>query len=147
MNATLSIDARLCYRFRWLGVVIWEIAVNSEPHPFAIEERIMADVPAWHTKGEWFDVCRCNVPCPCSWAQPPDDDYCDGVLVWHIREGRYGDVPLDGLNVVAFASFKGNIWEGAHSEPKMGVVMDERADKGQREALQMIFGGQTTCRG
>ena len=64
----------------------------------------MADVPAWHAKGEWFDVCRCNVPCPCSWAQPPDDDYCDAVLVWHIREGRYGDVALDGLNVVAFAS-------------------------------------------
>ena len=71
----------------------------------------MADVPAWNAKGEWFDVCRCNVPCPCSWAQPPDDDYCDGVLVWHIREGRYGDVALDGLNVVAFASFKGNLWE------------------------------------
>ncbi len=102
----------------------------------------MADVPAWHTKGEWFDLCRCNVPCPCSWAQAPDDDYCDGVLAWHIREGRYGDVPLDGLNVVAFASFKGNIWEDAHSEPKMGVVIDERADEGQREALQMIFGGQ-----
>ena len=32
--------------------------------------------------------------------------------------------------------------EGAHSEPKMGVVMDERADEGRREALQMIFGGQ-----
>ena len=102
----------------------------------------MADVPAWHAKGEWFDVCRCNVPCPCSWAQPPDDDYCDGVLVWHIREGRFGDVPLDGLNVVAFASFRGNLWEGAHSEPKMGIVMDEREDEGQREALQMIFGGQ-----
>ena len=101
----------------------------------------MADVPAWHARGEWFDLCRCNVPCPCSWAQAPDDDYCDAVLVWHIREGRYGDVALDGLNVVAFASFKGNIWEGAHSEPKMGVVMDER-DEGQREALQMIFGGQ-----
>jgi hypothetical protein len=87
----------------------------------------MADVPAWHAKGEWFDVCRCNVPCPCSWAQPPDDDYCDGVLVWHIREGRYGDVSLDGLNIVAFASFRGNVWEGAHSEPKMGVVIDARA--------------------
>ena len=102
----------------------------------------MVDVPAWHAKGEWFDVCRCNVPCPCSWAQAPDDDYCDGVLVWHIREGRYGDVSLDGLNVVAFASFKGNVWEGTHSEPKLGIVMDARADETQREALQMIFGGQ-----
>src|SRR5262245_52117200 len=32
----------------------------------------MADIPAWHAKGEWFDICRCNVPCPCSWTQPPD---------------------------------------------------------------------------
>ena len=102
----------------------------------------MADVSAWHSKGEWFDVCRCNVPCPCSWAQPPADDYCEGVLVWHIRDGHYGDVPLDGLNVVAISSFKGNIWEGTHSEPKLGVVIDERADEGQRDALQMIFGGQ-----
>jgi len=63
-------------------------------------------------------------------------------MVWHIREGRYGDVALDGLNVAAFVSFKGNVWEGVHSEPKMGVVMDERANEQQRAALQMIFGGQ-----
>lgn len=102
----------------------------------------MAGVPAWQAKGDWFDVCRCNVPCPCSWAEPPDDGYCEGVLVWHIREGRYGDVALDGLNVVGLGTFKGNVWAGTHSDPKMGVLLDERADEGQREALQMIFGGQ-----
>lgn len=102
----------------------------------------MANVPAWHARGEWFDVCRCNVPCPCSWAEPPDDDYCEGVLVWHIREGRYGDIPLDGLNVVGIGSFKGNVWAGTHSEPRLGVLLDERADERQREALHMIFGGQ-----
>lgn len=102
----------------------------------------MTNVPTWHANGDWFDVCRCNVPCPCSWAQPPDDDYCEGVLVWHIREGRYGDVPLDGLNVVGLGTFKGNVWAGTHSEPKLGIFLDERADARQREALQMIFGGQ-----
>ena len=102
----------------------------------------MADVPAWHAKGDWFDVCRCNFPCPCSWAEPPDDDFCEGVLVWHIKEGRYGDVDLEGLNVVGLGTFKGNVWAGTHSEPRMGVLLDERADDKQREALQMIFGGQ-----
>jgi hypothetical protein len=102
----------------------------------------MAGVPTWRAKGDWFDVCRCNVPCPCSWAEPPDDDFCEGVLVWHIREGRYGDVALDGLNVVGLGTFKGNVWAGTHSDPKLGVLLDERADEGQREALQMIFGGQ-----
>jgi hypothetical protein len=102
----------------------------------------MVGVPTWHAKGDWFDVCRCNVPCPCSWAEPPDDGYCEGVLVWHIGEGRYGDVALDGLNVVGLGTFKGNVWAGTHSDPKLGVLLDERADEGQREALQMIFGGQ-----
>jgi hypothetical protein len=102
----------------------------------------MTTIPAWHAKGDWFDVCRCSVPCPCSWAEPPDDDYCEGVLVWHIREGRYGGVPLGGLNVVGITSFKGNVWAGTHSEPKLGVLLDEGADEGQREALQRIFGGQ-----
>ena len=26
-------------------------------------------------------MCRCDVPCPCSWAQPPSDDYCEAILV------------------------------------------------------------------
>ena len=103
----------------------------------------MADVPAWHAKGEWFDVCRWQPsPAPVLGAQPPDDDYCDGVLVWHIREGRYGDVALDGRTSSHLSVSRATSWEGAHSEPKMGVVMDERADEGQREALPMIFGGQ-----
>ncbi|MCH7639378.1 MAG: DUF1326 domain-containing protein [Bacteroidetes bacterium] len=102
----------------------------------------MADIPKWHAKGEWFDVCRCDVPCPCSWAQPPSDDYCEAILVWHIHEGSYGDVPLAGLNVVALASFHGNYWDDTTSEAKMGVLLDDRAHERQREALEMIFGGR-----
>src|SRR5688572_28951692 len=56
------------------------------------EEDVMADVEKWSVKGQWFDVCRCAIPCPCSWAQPPDDDFCEGILVWHIQQGRYGNV-------------------------------------------------------
>lgn len=101
----------------------------------------MTDVPGWHAKGRWFDVCRCNVPCPCSWAQPPDDDHCEGILVWHVDEGRYGDVPLDDLNVIGLGSFDGNVWVKP-SNPKFGMLLDDRADDSQRMALQMVFGGQ-----
>ncbi|AQS72045.1 DUF1326 domain-containing protein [Streptomyces pactum] len=98
-------------------------------------------VPKWHASGDWFDTCRCDIPCPCSFAQPPTYGECDGVLVWHIREGRYGDVPLDGLNVVMLGSFVGNVW-AEHSDAYAAVFLDERADGEQRAALQMIFGGQ-----
>jgi len=102
----------------------------------------MVETPAWHVQGDWFDVCSCNVPCPCSWAEPPDDDLCEGVLVWHIQTGRFDDIRLDGLNVVALGTFRGNVWDGTHSEPRIAVLIDERADGRQREALLKIFGGQ-----
>jgi hypothetical protein len=96
---------------------------------------------SWQVAGDWFDVCRCRVPCGCTFAQAPDEDQCDGILAWHIREGSYGDVKLDDLNVVAVATFMGNIWAG-EAKPKMGMFIDERADDAQREGLQTIFGGQ-----
>ena len=55
--------------------------------------------------------------------------------------GKLGDVRLDGLNVVALGNFEGNIWAG-EAKPVIGFFIDERADDGQREALQTIFGGE-----
>jgi hypothetical protein len=101
----------------------------------------MTDTPRWQVNGDWFDVCSCSIPCPCTFAQPPTTGDCEGILAWHIRTGRYGDVPLDGLNIVALGSFTGNIWEGK-SKASMAMFIDERADARQREALQMIFGGR-----
>jgi hypothetical protein len=100
----------------------------------------MAEIPRWHMRGDWFDVCKCSIPCPCTFAQAPSSGDCEGVLAWHIREGRYGDVRLDGLSVIGVGGFEGNIWAGA--KVTMGMFIDERADAQQREALQMIFGGQ-----
>jgi hypothetical protein len=100
----------------------------------------MSEVLPWRVAGDWFDVCKCAVPCPCSFAQAPTFGDCEGILAWHIREGHYGDVPVDGLNVVALGSFEGNIWEGAKAT--MGMYMDERADERQRQALTVIFSGQ-----
>ena len=101
----------------------------------------MADAPTWRTIGDWFDVCKCTIPCPCTFAQAPSEGDCEGILAWHIREGNYGDVRLDGLNVLALGSFDGNIWAG-ETKATVGMFLDERADEAQRGALQMIFGGQ-----
>ncbi|MEU8526234.1 MULTISPECIES: DUF1326 domain-containing protein [Streptomyces] len=98
-------------------------------------------IPKWHVAGDWFDTCRCNVPCPCTFAQPPTFGECDGVLAWHVNEGRYGDVTLDGLNVMMLGQFTGNVW-AEHSDAYAAVFLDERADDSQREALMMIFSGQ-----
>ncbi len=101
----------------------------------------MADIPQWWMKGDWFDVCSCNIACPCEFAQPPTNNHCEGVLAYHIREGRYGNVGLDGFNVVLVSSFDGNIWAG-EAKISFGFFIDERADEAQRQALQSVFSGQ-----
>jgi hypothetical protein len=101
----------------------------------------MAAIPKWHLTGDWFDVCKCNIPCPCTFAQSPSTGDCEGVLAYHIRQGKYGDVTLDGLNLIGVGAFEGNIWAG-ETKAVMGFFMDERANPEQREALQMIWGGK-----
>ena len=75
----------------------------------------MNAVPEWRLAGDWFDICSCNIPCPCEFAQPPTNNSCQGMLVWHIKQGRFGDVQLDGFNLLALGGFEGNLWAGAPS--------------------------------
>lgn len=98
--------------------------------------------PDWKVAGDWFDVCKCNIPCPCTFAQAPSYGDCEGVLAYHINNGRYGETPLDGLNVLMIGGFKGNAWAGEAKEAKMAFFFDERGTEKQREALQMIFMGK-----
>ena len=102
----------------------------------------MADIPGWRVAGDWFDVCRCRVPCGCTFAQAPDEDQCDGILAWHVRDGHFGDVKLDDLSLVGVGSFVGNMWTGEAKDSAMGFFIDERADEDQRQALRTIWGGE-----
>src|ERR671930_2365320 len=103
--------------------------MRESPRDSTSGEVAMADIPSWRLTGDWFDVCRCRVPCGCTFAQPPDDGQCDGILAWHIRDGNYGDVALDGLNLVMVGTFQGNIWTGEATNSFAGFFIDERADE------------------
>jgi hypothetical protein len=100
-----------------------------------------ANIPKWNASGDWFDVCKCSIPCPCEFAQTPTYGDCDGVLAYHIKKGQYGEVSLDGLNALGLSYFKGNIWAG-NTKITLAFYFDERANQQQRDALQMIFSGK-----
>ncbi len=101
----------------------------------------MAEIPRWWMKGDWFDLCSCDIACPCTFAQPPTNGHCEGVLAHHIREGAFGEVRLDDLCVVTVLAFDGNFWAG-EAKAELGVFIDQRADARQREALLQVFSGQ-----
>ena len=100
-----------------------------------------ANIPKWNASGDWFDVCKCNMPCPCEFAQAPTYGDCEGVMAYHIKKGLYGEVSLNGLNALALMYFRGNIWAG-EAKATIGFFFDEKANLQQREALQMIFSGR-----
>ena len=103
----------------------------------------MSNTTDWHLRGDWFDVCSCKLPCPCSFAQEPTHGDCQFTLVWHARDGRLGDVDLAGLTVVALGEFTGNMWVGdPDAKMRLMFYIDEGADDAQRQALERIFTGK-----
>jgi hypothetical protein len=101
----------------------------------------MADIPQWWMKGDWFDVCSCNIPCPCTFAQAPTNNHCDGLFPYHIREGEYGGIKLDDLTIIGVSRIDGNFWTRGAAVTH-GIFIDERADERQREAIQQVFSGK-----
>jgi len=97
-------------------------------------------VPTWSLKGDWFDVCTCNIVCPCTFAQAPTDNHCEGVLAYRITEGTFGDTDMAGLNVVAITRFTGDLWAG-ETKVTIGMLVDDRATDAQLAGVQAIFGG------
>ena len=69
-------------------------------------------IPNWRVSGDWFDVCKCNIPCPCEFAQTPTYGECGGVFAHNIKKDRDGQTVLDGLNILALGRFKDNICSG-----------------------------------
>lgn len=100
-------------------------------------------IPKWKVIGDWFDVCKCSMPCPCEFAQTPTYGDCEGILAYNIKKGNYGETSLDDLNVILVTSFEGNIWAGdGKTKVDLALFFDEKADEKQREALNMIFSGK-----
>jgi hypothetical protein len=98
-------------------------------------------VPTWSLKGDWFDVCTCNIACPCEFAQAPTDNKCEGVLAYRINEGTFGDTDMAGLNVVGIIRFAGDLWAG-ETKATIGLLVDDRATEAQLAGIQAIFGAR-----
>jgi hypothetical protein len=97
-------------------------------------------VPTWTLKGDWFDVCSCNIACPCEFGQRPTDNKCQGVLAYRINEGKFGDTDMSGLHVIGIIRFEGDLWAG-ETKATVGLLVDDKAGPAQLEGIQAIFGG------
>jgi len=94
----------------------------------------------WKLEGDYFEGCNCDSICPCIFKGDPDEGSCYVTVAWHIQNGKYDKVSLDGLNVVALFLTPGNMLTG----PKWNAALyiDEKANKEQTDSLTTIFSGR-----
>jgi len=87
----------------------------SRPTAPSCCEQTNASITKWRLTGDYFENCNCDVHCPCTASQlqaRPTQGECNVALTVHINEGAYGDVSLDGLNVVMVLHTPGVMAEG-----------------------------------
>jgi len=103
----------------------------------------MSEHPDWRIAGSYLEACNCDVICPCRRIDGRAGGrstygVCEGALSWAIARGHAADVDLAGLAVVLACRYdddeSGSPWD-------FFLYLDDRADEGQRGALQSIFTG------
>ncbi len=99
----------------------------------------MATIPPWKLEADYLESCNCEFGCPCNFSGLPSGGRCEALVGYHIRNGGYGGVRLDGLNFVYAASWPRAIHEGGGT---MRVYIDEAASAEQRSALAEIAYGR-----
>lgn len=92
----------------------------------------------WALKGTVLIACNCDFGCPCNFNALPSHGYCEGGWTWHVDEGGFGDIALDGVNFSVMVKWPGAIHEG---NGEALVLVDEHADEGQREAIATLVKG------
>ena len=96
----------------------------------------MAEKVPCYLKGVFVAGCSCDWGCPCNFEAPPTKGFCEGGGIWHIEQGHYGNVQLDGLRLGGFAHSPAALHLG---NVTLLVLVDDRADAQQRAAIEAMF--------
>ncbi len=93
----------------------------------------------WQLSGLYLDSCNCDWGCPCQFNARPTHGSCEGLFGIHIKDGNYGSVKLDGLNLIWIGWYPGAIHEG---HGKASLYIDNKASEEQFEVLSKIIKGE-----
>ena len=95
----------------------------------------------WNIEGRYMETCNCTFICPCIGANLtalPTEGDCKSAIAMQIEEGEKDGVKLDGLSFIILLHSPGALADG---NIKVGLIVDERADEAQTEAIGDIATG------
>lgn len=97
--------------------------------------------PAWRVTGRYYETCNCDLVCPCIVTQmmaKPTTGSCTFAMGFHIEQGKYGELSLDGLGFILVGFTPEEMSKGNWSA---GVIVDQRANPEQRNAIVALASG------
>ncbi len=95
----------------------------------------------WFLKGREFGNCNCSYGCPCQFNALPTHGNCMAMCAYRFDEGRFGEVDLGGFCAAATWKWPGAVHQGNGT---MQLIIDQRADAKQRDALVTVMSGKET---
>lgn len=107
--------------------------------PAPTKAKPVEKIPRWQVHVDYVESCNCAFACPCNFTGYPTDGYCEALVGYHIRNGRFGRTKLDGLDVIYAAAWPRAIHQGGG---RLRLYISEHATAEQRDALIRIFAGR-----
>jgi len=93
----------------------------------------------YRVKAESVEACNCPHGCNCQFVGIPNEGKCEFIIGYEVKDGRFGDVSLNGVRAVVAAKYPKAIHEG---DGHVVLFIDERATQEQADALLTILSGK-----
>jgi hypothetical protein len=97
------------------------------------------DKVPYRVKAESIEACNCQHGCNCQFAGFPNEGKCEFIVGFEVKDGRVGDVSIDGLRAVVAAKYPKAIHEG---NGHVVLFIDDAATDEQANAFATVLSGQ-----
>jgi hypothetical protein len=94
---------------------------------------------AYRVKADSVEACNCKHGCNCQFAGFPNEGKCEFIIGYAVKDGRFGNLSLDGVRAVVAAKYPNAIHEG---NGHVVLFIDEKATPQQADALVSILSGK-----
>jgi hypothetical protein len=94
---------------------------------------------SYRVKADSVEACNCQHGCNCQFAGFPNEGKCEFIIGYEVKDGRVGDVSLNGLRAVVAAKYPKAIHEG---NGHVVLFIDNQASDEQANAFVSMLSGQ-----
>lgn len=93
----------------------------------------------YRVRAESIEACNCQHGCNCQFAGFPNEGKCEFIVGFEVKDGRVGDVSIDGVRAVVAAKYPKAIHEG---NGHVVLFIDDAATDEQANAFATVLSGQ-----